>query len=218
MPQCLKFPCGRRRLRKTRKNETLGPYLETPFLLGHGPETPLRKLFVDAILWGSDGDIAIHNVTGGIRANLPAGELTFGNVYEVFPFDNVTVILDISGRDLRRIVAKQAHNHRRRAGIAGMRVFVECSDGVMSIDMLLNDGRSIADDDMIEVITNDFLALGGDDILTPAAPDGGFVFTGRFAANTRQPCCLVSGTGKPDECCKFSKRRQAPVESAGGPA
>jgi hypothetical protein len=78
---------------------------------------------------------------------------------------------------LRRIIEKQAHNHRRRAGIAGMRVFVECSDGVMSIEMLLDDGRSIADDDMIEVITNDFLALGGDDIMTPAAPTGGFVFT-----------------------------------------
>ena len=58
-----------------------------------------------------------------------------------------------------------------------MRVFVECADDVMSIEMLLDDGRSIANDDMIKVISNDFLALGGDNILTPAAPDGGFVFS-----------------------------------------
>jgi len=162
---------------KDKKNEEVGPYLETPFLREGNPESPLGNLVVDAILWGAEGDIAIHNVTGGIRANIPAGELTFGDVYEVFPFDNVTVVLDIAGRDLRRVIAKQAHNHHRRAGIAGMRVFVECADDVMSIEMLLDDGRSIANDDMIKVISNDFLALGGDNILTPAAPDGGFVFS-----------------------------------------
>ena len=38
----------------------------------------------------------------------------------------------------------------------------------MNIDMRLNDGRVIGDDDRIRVVANDFLALGGDDILTPA--------------------------------------------------
>ncbi len=161
---------------KETKNEVLGPFLETPFLLDGNPESALGNLFVNAVLLGSEGDVAIHNVTGGIRAELPAGKLTFGDVYEVFPFDNITVILDIAGRDLRRVIAKQAHNHRRRAGIAGMRIVVECSNSIMSIDMTLDDGRLIADDDMIKVITNDFLALEGDNILTPAVPEGGFVY------------------------------------------
>ena len=158
------------------QNEKLGPYLETPFTLDGNPESALGNLFVDAVLWGSEGDIAIHNVTGGIRAELSAGDLTYGDVYEVFPFDNVTVVLDIAGRDLRRIIAKQAHNHPRRAGIAGMRVVVKCANNVMDVDMTLDDGRSIADEDVIKVIANDFLALEGDDILTPATPEGGYVF------------------------------------------
>ena len=158
------------------QNEKLGPYLETPFTLDGNPESALGNLFVDAVLWGSEGDIAIHNVTGGIRAEIAAGELTYGDVYEVFPFDNVTVILDIAGRDLRRVIARQAHNHRRRAGIAGMRVVVKCANDIMDVDMTLNDGRLIADEDVIKVIANDFLALEGDDVLTPAAPEGGFVF------------------------------------------
>ena len=158
------------------QHEKLGPYLETPFTLAGNPESALGNLFVDAVLWGSEGDIAIHNVTGGIRAELSAGDLTYGDVYEVFPFDNVTVILDIAGHDLRRIMATQAHNHRRRAGIAGMRVVVECVNDVMSVDMRLNDGRLIADKDNVKVIANDFLALEGDDILTPAAPEGGYDF------------------------------------------
>ncbi len=161
---------------ENKKNQKLGPHLEAPFLLEGNPESPLGNLFVDAILWGSEGDIAIHNVTGGIRAELPAGDLTFGDVYEVFPFDNVTIVLDIRGRDLRRIIEKQAHNHHRRAGVAGMRMFIECSNGIMSVDMVLSDGRSIADEDVIRVITNDFLALGGDGIFDPAKPEDGFEY------------------------------------------
>ena len=119
------------------QNEKLGPYLETPFTLDGNPESALGNLFVDAVLWGSEGDIAIHNVTGGIRAEIAAGELTYGDVYEVFPFDNVTVVLNIAGRDLRRIIARQAHNHERRAGIAGMRVVVRCANDVLDVDMTL---------------------------------------------------------------------------------
>ena len=40
--------------------------------------------------------------------------------------------------------------------------------------MRLEDGREITDTDRIGVVANDFLAFGGDDILTPAIPDGGF--------------------------------------------
>jgi hypothetical protein len=44
----------------------------------------------------------------------------------------------------------------------------------MQVRMQLDDGREVEDEDRIQLIANDFLALGGDDILTPAIPDGGF--------------------------------------------
>ena len=59
-----------------------------------------------------------------------------------------------------------------------MRVFVECNDDAMSIRMLRPDGSDILDSDRVDVIVNDFLVLGGDDVLTPAMPEGGFVFDG----------------------------------------
>jgi len=55
-----------------------------------------------------------------------------------------------------------------------MRVFITCNDEQMNVVMRLNDGREIEDDDRIRVVANDFLALGGDDVLTPAIPDDGF--------------------------------------------
>jgi 5'-nucleotidase len=156
------------------KLEGLGVTLTGAFELERSVESPLSNLMTKALLDSFDADIAIHNVFGGIRSTLPAGELTYGDVYEMFPFDNVVTILHISGLDLRRIIAKQAHHEPRLPGFSGMRITVDCSADKMDVGMRMDDGREIADTDRIRVIANDFLAFGGDDILTPAIPDGGF--------------------------------------------
>lgn len=156
------------------KAEKLGVYLESPFEHPPSAESALANLMTDALLESLDADISIHNVIGGIRNGLPQGDLTFGAVYEMFPFDNRIVVLDLSGRQVRRIIAKQAHKHRRRAGISGLRVFVSCSNDKMNVVMTLADGADVEDDDRIRVIANDFLAFGGDDVLTPVLPEGGF--------------------------------------------
>jgi 5'-nucleotidase len=156
------------------KSEPLGVTIATPFDLDGNPESTLGNLFTDAILDGVEADVAIHNVAGGIRAILPAGELTYGKVFEIFPFDNRVKFVDLSGAALRRIIATEATKQNRRAGFSGMRVFVGCGDGAPEVEMVLNDGRTIADDDNIRIVTNDFLVSLGDAILTPAMPEGGF--------------------------------------------
>ena len=156
------------------KNEPLGPVLDTPVTHDGNPESPLANLFVDAVLAGADGDIAIHNVSGGMRADLAAGPVTFGDVYQVMPFDNRVIVLDLSGAEVRKIMAAQAQKRRRRAGVAGVRVRVACDDGRMDVRMTLDNGHVIADDDRVCLIANDFLALGGDQILDPVMPEGGF--------------------------------------------
>lgn len=157
-----------------RNAEKVGVYLETPMTLREQPETSLGNLFTDAMLESNDADISIHNVYGGIRAEMPRGEVTFGHLYRVYPFDNLVSVIELSGLDVRRIIADQVHNYRRRAGISGMRVFVACEAGRMSVQMIRSDGREIQDEDSLRVVANDFLLLGGDDILTPAIPEGGF--------------------------------------------
>ncbi len=155
------------------KERKLGVRLAEPFDLEPDIESALSNLFTEALLDAFDADIAIHNVFGGIRNGLPAGDLDYGSVYEMFPFDNIVSIHELSGQDLRKVVARQAGS-RRKAGFAGMRVFVTCSEAGMHVEMRLDDGREIMDEDRIRVVANDYLALGGDDILTPAIPAGGF--------------------------------------------
>ena len=161
---------------KAIKSESMGVLLETPILLSDSAESPLANLFTDAILEEVDADISIHNVAGGIRGVLQAGELTFGDVYQIAPFDNRVVVLDVSGAELRRIIEAQARKTHRRAGFSGMRVFIGCEQQAVSVKMVLNNGQEITDDDRVRISTNDFLATQGDGIFTPAFPQGGFQY------------------------------------------
>ncbi|NND55206.1 MAG: bifunctional metallophosphatase/5'-nucleotidase [Gammaproteobacteria bacterium] len=161
-------------LAETIREEPLGVVLEAEFQLPSTPESPLANLMTDALRASTGVDIAIHNVLGGIRSGLPAGPLTFGGVYKMFPFDNRAVIVNLSGREVRDIIASQARKGHRRAGFSGMSVFVACNNDVMDITLQLDDGRKLADADRVTLLANDFLTLGGDDVLTPVIPDGGF--------------------------------------------
>ena len=175
-PEVVEIAARADRVAGDTKAESLGANVDIPLTLKGNPESLLGNMFTDAVLAAFDADISVHNVTGGIRAILPAGEITFGEIYEVMPFDNRVVILELTGAELRRIVANQLPRGRRRAGFSGMRIEVSCENDNLDIDLELDDGRSISNEDVVRVVANDFLALGGDAILTPAIPDGGFEF------------------------------------------
>ena len=158
------------------KMDELGIVFEAAFTMAGNPESALANLVLQAILESTNGDVVFHNVSGGLRAELPAGELVYGSVYAMFPFDNRVAVLQMSGAELRSVIANQVSKVRRRAGIAGMRVSASCNDGHLDIKMRLDDGRVVKDSDQVRVVANDFLATGGDDILTPAIPVNGFTW------------------------------------------
>ena len=159
-----------------RKTQPLGIVLETPFSLDGNPESALGNLVTDVLLDSLDADVALHNVFGGLRADLPAGALNYGSVFQMFPFDNRVVILDLSGAELRQVIARQA-GVSRRAGFSGMRVDVACDEDRLRVTMTLPSGRAIEDAERVRVAVNDFLATGGDGILTPIMPPAGFGYS-----------------------------------------
>jgi 2',3'-cyclic-nucleotide 2'-phosphodiesterase (5'-nucleotidase family) len=159
---------------KDQKEAKIGIRLETPFTLSGNPESTLGNLFTDALLAETDVDVVIHNVAGGLRQNLPAGELTFGDVYQLSPFENRLVILNLTGAEIRQIIAEQVHR-RIRIGFSGMRAAVACNSAEMTVALHFADGREILDSDSVTVAVNDYIALGGDDILTSVTPEGGYL-------------------------------------------
>ena len=162
------------RIAREQRETQIGIRLDTPFTLDGGPESALGNLFTNALYGSLDVDIAMHNTVGGLRSNLPAGDLDFGSVYELSPFENRAVIIEISGAELRRIVAEQAHRGNRSVGFTGMTVSIACDDSDMSIDIRLFDGEVVTDADIVTLAVNDYIATGGDNILTSIMPAGGY--------------------------------------------
>jgi 5'-nucleotidase len=158
----------------TVKTQPLGVHVETPFVRGdQQDETALADLMTDGMLASVPGaDVAIGN-GGSLRADVPAGPLTYGAVYEVYPFDNRLVTFAATGDQLTRIVA---YNLQRTAPptellpIAGFRVDATCEGSLLRVTLTRSSGVPIRPGDPLTVTTSDFIAGGGDGILAPAGP------------------------------------------------
>jgi 5'-nucleotidase len=156
------------------QSKPLGVVLDTRIGRGDdGPRSPLGQLFVDAMREAAKGDVAINNTNGGLRADFPAGALTYGRLFRTMPFDNQLVTLRVRAADLSRVLAGELRRRTPRLSVSGVRVEASCMGGSPRI-RLHGDSGPIRDDTMLRVVTSDFLALGGESILAAAAPAGGF--------------------------------------------
>ena len=129
--------------------------------------TALGNLMADAVLelsnpvyktrTGNTIDMVILN-HGGIRAIMSKGNITTKTAYELMPFDNVVVVIEMKGVIVKELVsylqqAKRAHP------IAGLNIKLK-TDGNLLESMI--DGKLINNDETYHVATNDFLYEGGD--------------------------------------------------------
>ena len=156
------------------QSKPLGVVLDTPIDRGNdGPRSPLGQLFVDAMRQAADADVAVNNSNGGLRADFPAGPLTYGRLFRTMPFDNQLVTLRLRAADLSRVLAADLRRRTPNLSVSGVRVQASCMGRALRV-RLHRDSEPIRDDAMLRVVTTDFLALGGDAILAAAAPPGGF--------------------------------------------
>lgn len=112
--------------------------------------------------------IAFMNA-GGIRADLvPAGDgsITFGQLFAVQPFGNTLVVKSMTGRQIRALLEQQfgASGAPRILQVSSsFRYAYDASrpPGQRIIDARL-EGRPLADEEVVRVTMNSFLASGGD--------------------------------------------------------
>ncbi len=136
-------------------------------------ESPLGNLFADALrdlAPGTDAAISYASGPGGLRADLAAGPVTLGAVYDVYPFDNLVVRRTLTGAQLRQLLTAQFRRARfggRALGVSGLSLRVDCRDGGYLVDTARASGEAIADDDTLVVAMSDFLAARA----TSVAPD-----------------------------------------------
>ena len=108
---------------------TLGVSLDAPIRRVGDLGSPLGNLFADALRDAVPGaDIAVDQQRGARSAGgSPGGPLTFGRLYDVFPFDNRIARINAERRRARRWLASEIRKGRRGGlGISGVGVRVSC--------------------------------------------------------------------------------------------
>ncbi len=159
---------------KALKEQPIGVELGQAFTLEGSPDSSLGNLFTQAMHQSLEAEVVLQNVLGGLRTALPPGPLTYGNLFNTFPFDNRLVRLSLSGAQLRQVAASEAKRGSRTVGISGVSIFIQCDDNEMTVNLQRDDGSMVEDRDVISIATSDYLALGGAEVLTSVMPEGGF--------------------------------------------
>jgi 2',3'-cyclic-nucleotide 2'-phosphodiesterase/3'-nucleotidase len=126
-------------------------------------ESGVGDLVTDAMRAAAQADIALQNA-GGLRADLPEGVITRGTVYEVMPFDNLIVTLDLTGAELLRAL-EQGLRGGRVTQVSGIRYSFDLSRPEMQRLVSVTDASGAALDSAktYRVACPDFMATGGDD-------------------------------------------------------
>ena len=135
--------------------KALGGSLDAPILRGGNLGSPLGNVFADAIRGAVPrADAAVVNAaTRGLWADLPAGALTLGRLYDLFPFDNRVVQMTLTGAELRGWLTEEIVQGRRNAlGVSGVGVRIGCAAHGLHLDLRRDDRRTIRDEDRLRVV------------------------------------------------------------------
>ncbi|WP_304586470.1 bifunctional metallophosphatase/5'-nucleotidase [Cytobacillus firmus] len=127
-------------------------------------ESALGNLIADSERAAMTTDFAFIN-PGGIRADIDAGRITWGNLYFALPFSNQLVKMHLTGTQIRDVLNQQWQpNITRILQISGLTYTWDDRRpiGEKVKDIYLMDGIKLEPDKTYSVTVNTYLANGGD--------------------------------------------------------
>ena len=157
-------------------------------------ETNLGDLITDSMLWyvtkdGTDLGVSAENVVaitngGGIRATIPAGDISKANIKEVLPFGNTIAAITIKGSQMLEALEASTQSAPGTNGgfpqIAGMNIEIDTSKAydkqdtpypgssyygpktIKRVNITDVNGNAFDPDADYVVLSNNFTAAGGD--------------------------------------------------------
>jgi 5'-nucleotidase len=127
-----------------------------------GHQYALGNLIADAMRVVGRGDIGIMN-NGGIRQSLLAGPATYGSLFEIQPFANNLVRVQVHGSDIRPFFEKALANGTPDFHISGARIVFHAKP-TPGIDSITIGGWPIDERRTYTIVESDFMAAGGDNL------------------------------------------------------
>lgn len=150
-------------------------------------ETNLADLITDAMLWqanslGEPVDAAVTN-GGGIRASIPAGDITKKEINTVLPFGNTLYIVKVTGAELQEVLEASTYCTPEAIGgfpqVSGITYTINTGaaydtsslypdstygkpDSINRVMIQTVGGEAFDPNETYTIVTNDFLGAGGD--------------------------------------------------------
>lgn len=125
-----------------------------------GGERLMGNLIADAMLAATakQGTVAAFTNSGGVRAAIDAGPITYGEAISVVPFNNTLVILDVTGEELFQAIAHGAERGGMLLPSKGTSYTVQ-GGKVVSVTVA---GAPLDRAKVYRICLNSFTAQGGD--------------------------------------------------------
>ncbi len=152
------------------------------------PESSLGNWITDVMRWRTGTQIGLHN-SGAIRANIKAGPVTKGDIFDVSPFRNTLVVFKLTAQQIKDALEYDVERGWDRFQVSGIKykyyprdvrpagervVYIEAGGEVIE-----KDGKVLQPDRIYTVVSNDYLV--------GHAKDKYFGFAVTDSHNTGQP-------------------------------
>lgn len=132
----------------------------------HPVESVLGNWITDAMRWKTGVQVALQN-SGGIRADIPAGPITIAEIYELSPFNNVIIVFNLTGQQIKDVLEHDIERGWDRLQVSGItyryypkearpegeRVNYLEVDG----EVLVDNGQVLLPDKVYSVASNDYV-------------------------------------------------------------
>ena len=119
------------------------------------PQSTIGNFVTDLCLDYADADICVMN-NGGLRTNINKGKITRGKLYELMPFENELVILNLNKDDYLELL-----NYIVKRGgepFSGLTIVIDKDGEIISNSWPVD----FENGEKVRVLTSDYLANGGD--------------------------------------------------------
>ena len=99
---------------KQQVDSVMGPVVgrSSHYMTAQRPEGDLSNLLADILVWAAKDynekpDFGVYNM-GGVRADLPKGDVTYGDVLDIAPFENKIAFGTLSGAEVLELFGQMA--------------------------------------------------------------------------------------------------------------
>ncbi|CUS83503.1 5'-nucleotidase, C-terminal domain [Candidatus Kryptonium thompsonii] len=103
-------------------------------------------------------DIAFQN-SGGLRKDLPKGDIKVRDIWEINPFGNTFVVFEVDGKTLRKMMEWQASGKAELMQVSGIKVVFDSrkkiGERIISIEV---GGKPLDENRIYSIVTNNWVA------------------------------------------------------------